>query len=268
MIRALVVALLASGSGLSFASRVDGERAVERARYRFVIGATTPFDEVYPRSVFEKKVAREIAEERLLSKFFEVTITPEVLATEFDRIQRDTKAPDQWAAIKAALGNDRSRIEEVFCRPLLVERALRAKFAFDPEIHAGPHRKAREARARLLTGKNPEGLSILVLARAPTESPTTSELLGKARAESAAPRVLDSPGRPSPDGAAPIDPEMAAVLERELKKPGDVTTILEERDRFSVFRLKEKTAKTWKIEAVTFSKVDFEAWFEEARQSP
>ena len=145
---------------------------------------------------------------------------------------------------------------------------MRAKFAFDPEIHAGPHRKAREARARLLAGKNPEGLSSLLLVRAATESPTTSELLGRARAESSVPRVLDSAERPGPDAPVPIGPEMAAVLERELEKPGDVTTILEERDRFSVFRLKEKTEKTWKIEAVTFSKVDFDAWFEEARRRP
>jgi hypothetical protein len=90
---------------------VDGERAVERARYRFVIGATQPFDEVYPRSVFEKKVAREIAEERVLKKVFGVTVTKAVLAAEFDRIEKTTKAPDQWEAIKAALKNDRRRIE-------------------------------------------------------------------------------------------------------------------------------------------------------------
>jgi hypothetical protein len=46
---------------------VEGERAVERARYQFVIGNTRPFDEVYPRSVFEKRVAREMAQEELLA---------------------------------------------------------------------------------------------------------------------------------------------------------------------------------------------------------
>lgn len=266
MLEALVLAA-ALGGGLSVSARVEGERAVERARYTFVIGATQPFDEVYPRSVFEKKVAREIAEERVLSKFFGVAITPEVLATEFDRIERDTMAPDQWAAIKAALDNDRRRIEEVFCRPLVVERALRAKFAFDPRIHAALHQRAREARAQFQAGRKPPGVSVQALARQLAAAPTTAELLGKAKAESAVPRVLPTPGAPGRDGPVPVDPEMAAVLEKELQKPGDVTTILEERDRFSVFRLIERTNEAWKVEAVTFPKVNFDAWFDKVRRS-
>jgi hypothetical protein len=268
LIRALVVALLASGSvGPSFDSRVDGERAVERARYRFAIGATQPFDEAYPRSVFEKKVGREMAEERVLEKTFGFTVTPAVLAAEFDRIEKTTKAPDQWEAIKLALKNDRRRIEEVFCRPLVVERALRAKFAFDLKIHAEPRQRAREARKEFLAGNAPPGVSTLSLSRAATTVPATKELLDQAKAETSVPRVLGVPEKTSRDAPVPIDPEMAAVLERQLQKPGDVTTILEERDRVSVFRLKEKTEKTWKVDAVTFPKVEFDAWFEKARRS-
>jgi hypothetical protein len=91
MLFLLVLPLLAGGAGeLSTAHRVDGERAVERARYRFVIGATQPFDEVYPRSVFEKKVARELAEERVLKRVFGLAVTPAILAAEFDRIEKTT----------------------------------------------------------------------------------------------------------------------------------------------------------------------------------
>jgi len=261
----LVLPLLAGETGeLPVSRRIDGERAVERARYKFVIGATQPFDEAYPRSVFEKKVARELAEERVLQKTFGLAVTPAILAAEFDRIEKATKAPDQWEAIKAALQNDRRRIEEVFCRPLVVERMLRAKFAFDQAIHAGPHQRAREARAVFLAKKKPAGSTIAVLARAAPKT-DTAEMLDRAQKEAALPRVLSPPEEPTADEPVAIDPEMAAVLERELKKPGDVTTILEERDRFSVFRLIEAKTDSWRVEAVIFPKVDFDRWFERVR---
>ena len=127
----LLIAALSTAEPLSVAARVDAERAVERARYAFVLNVTRSFDEVYPRSVFEKKVQRELAEERELKAAFGITVTREMLAAEFDRIEKNTKAPDQWRAIKQSLGSDRRLIEEAFCRPLIVNRALRAKVARD-----------------------------------------------------------------------------------------------------------------------------------------
>ncbi len=58
------------------------------------------------------------------------------------------------------------------------------------------------------------------------------------------------------------DPEVTVVLERELKLPGDVTTILEERDCFEVFRLIAITEESWKVEAVRFPKLEFDSWLE------
>ncbi len=267
----VLAGFLAAGSGLPLlltpAARVDYERAVERARYQFVIGNTKPFDEVYPRSVFEKRVRNELAAERVLRRAFGLSITPKLLDAEFQRIEKTTKAPEQWEAIKAVLKNDRRLIEEVFCRPLLVDRALHQKFAFDQQIHAGPHQMARSARAELLAGKAPRGVSVLQLRRAAEAAPSTDELLGEAKKESDSPRVMQPPGKELETGPVPLVPELAAVLEKELRKPGDVTTILEERDRFEVFRLIAMTQESWKVEAVRFPKVDFDSWLG-AQRSP
>src|SRR5688572_4335135 len=116
----LLLLLLWGGLDTPAATRVHAERAVERARYAFVIGTTRPFDELYPRSVFEKRVERELSEEAVLQRVFGLSPTARSLAGEFDRIEKTTRAPEQWAAIKQALGNDRRFIEEIFCRPLLV----------------------------------------------------------------------------------------------------------------------------------------------------
>src|SRR5712691_1077484 len=105
--------VLVLSAGLDFAprERAEAERAVERARYGFVIGASRSFDEAYPRSTFEKRVERERAEERVLGEVFGLHATAELLAREFDRIEATTKAPEQWAAIKKALHDDRRLIE-------------------------------------------------------------------------------------------------------------------------------------------------------------
>jgi hypothetical protein len=120
---ALLTAALTTG--LAREDRIDGEMAVERARYAFVIGATGRFEDTYPRSVFEARVDGEMEREETLATAFGVRITPALLAREYERIERDTRAPDQWTAVKAALGNERRRIEEVVCRPLVVDRLLR-----------------------------------------------------------------------------------------------------------------------------------------------
>ena len=145
---ALALALLLAAPPLPLAERVEGARSVERARDAFVLGATRPFDEVYPRSVFEQKVRREADEEAVLSREFGMEVTPELLAAEYERIEKETRAPDQWEAIKKALGGDRRMVEEVVCRPLLVDRALRARFAFDQTIHEEEHQQARERGRR------------------------------------------------------------------------------------------------------------------------
>src|SRR6185369_16048559 len=97
----LIPFLAGSAQGLP-TSRVDSARAVERARYGFVIGATQPFEAAYPAAVFANRVARERTEERVLQREFGVTLAAAQVTREFDRIEITTKAPEQWQAIKAA----------------------------------------------------------------------------------------------------------------------------------------------------------------------
>jgi hypothetical protein len=88
-----------------------------------------------------------------------------MLAAEFERIERQTEDPEQWEAIQRALGHDRRLVEEAICRPLVVGRLLRQRFAFDEAIHAEAHAKARQARARFIAGQPVKGAQILKLAR-------------------------------------------------------------------------------------------------------
>jgi hypothetical protein len=263
LLAAALSLLVAAAPPLPFSERVDGARAVERARYGFVLNATRPFEEAYPRSVFEERVKREAAAEDVLRREFGMEVDRGLLAAEYDRIETSTRARDQWEAMKKALGNDRGRVEQAVCRPLLVDRALRARFAVDPKIHAGEHQKARDARNAFLAGKTPAGAKRIRLSRRSPGGGGTDEMLAKARADAAGPRLLSSGDANEPAGAPlPVDPEMANVLEKELKSKGDVTTILEERERFSVFRLVAAGPDDWLVEGVRIPKRDFEGWLE------
>lgn len=257
----LLAALLGGAAELSPAARVEAQRDIERARYAFVIGNSKPFDELYKRSLFEARVARQMAEERVLQRAFGMAVTPALLAEEFERVEKTTRAPEQWEAIKKALGNERGRIEQGFCRPLLVERTLRTRFAFDQKVHAEPHQKARQARAAFLAKEKVPGTGERRLRRRAEAGPTVDQMLEKAKTEATGPRLLRPPGEPDKEAPLPVDPEVAAVLEKELKQPGDVTTVLEQRDRFEVFRLIAVMDEAWKVEAVRFPKLDFEVWF-------
>lgn len=258
-----LMSALVLASGLSFGvgtqTRVEGERAMERARYSFVLGASQPFDEAYPRTVFEKRVAGEVRQERALAKAFGFHVTPELLAREYERIERDTKAPDQWLAVKSALGDDRSQIEEVVCRPLLVDRTLRWRFAFDGAVHAEAHEKARAARARWQGGEAAEGARVLTLSRR-SAAESTDRLMEKARSSASGPRVMSTEPPAEEAPPVPMHPDAVRVLEAQLRKPGDLSPILSERDQFAVYRLLEVSEESWRVEAVFFPKVDLEAW--------
>jgi hypothetical protein len=241
---------------LSFEARVDAVRAIERVRYGFAIDATQPFDEVYPRKTFEDRVRYEMDEERILKDRYGIVVSQDDAAKECRRIDLGTLDEDQWKAIQMALGNRRPLVEEVFCRPLMVQRVLRAKFAFDRQIHAAAHQAAREARARFRDGKKVSGSRSMILSR--TAGATSNrEMLESARK-----------GTPRDVGARQIvqvRPEVARVLEKDLHKPGDVTTILEDLDRFEVYRLRSITPAHWNVERVVIPKRDYYQWFEKER---
>jgi len=263
---ALMAILLAAthGRALSDAQRAEWKRAVERTRYQFVLGEKPPFDQVYPLSFFQKQVQQEHERELVLKRIYGVSVTPGALAYEYDRIEKSTKAPEQWDVIKNALKNDRWLIEQIVCRPILAERVLRAKFNSDPNIHAALHEEARRARAKFLAGEKATGAKVIVISRK-GEATSTDAMLKQAQAESALRRVLTS-AEDRPESPRPIEPEAAALLEKQLRKPDDVSNILEYSDRFEVYRLLENTSSTRRVELVVVPKRDFDEWYASVRK--
>lgn len=104
----------------------------------------------------------------------------------------------------------------------------------------------------------------MVLSRRVTPDEATDDLLKKAKAEAAVPSVLAPPDEQASSTPVALHPEARAVLETQLRRPGDVSTVLSEWDRFTVYRLVYRTDESWTVEAVMFPKQDFETWFQQA----
>jgi hypothetical protein len=131
----------------------------------------------------------------------EVFVLPSsLLPFGYERIEKETRAPDQWMAIKKALGGSRAETEEVVCRPVLVDRVIRARFAFDQTIHAAEHQKARLARDAFLAGSTPTGTNLLRISRRGEAPAGTDEMLARARADVTGPKVLPPVPRQNPIG--------------------------------------------------------------------
>lgn len=202
------------------------------------------------------------AERRVLASRFRIEVTPAMEAEECARVDRSTKAPEQWAAVQKTLGG-RGPVERVVCGSSLVGRLVRGSFGQDRTIHAVPHGEARAARKAFLSGGSPEGANRRELSLLPGSGSaiSTERLLAEAKAGRGEGRTVA--GDPRMGGPEPVGPELAALPEKELVRPGDVSRILEGQDRFTVFRLVQRTDEAWGVDALVVEKLPLDPWLEE-----
>ena len=132
---AVVVALTFVTSGvlaeesapvLSFAQRVEAERAIQRVYHAHRIGETRGFEDAMPPNAIERRILRTLRESDALERFWSRTITAGALRRELQRIARDTRFPGRLEEVYAALDHDPILIQEALVRPLLTRKLVRA----------------------------------------------------------------------------------------------------------------------------------------------
>lgn len=74
------------------------------------------------------------------------------LKTDAARIDKETRAPDILACIKAHFGADEARYRRIFVRPRLAESRLRDFLAKAEAVQGQPRRQAKEAAAKAAKG--------------------------------------------------------------------------------------------------------------------
>jgi hypothetical protein len=277
-----------------FAARCAARAAVERVYYHHRLGTKPPFEQALPPAAVARLVRLDLKKESVLREVYGVAITPEMVAAEVRRIDTTTRAPAMLAEIKAALDNDPAKFAEVFAKPTLVERALAARFENDNALHAPQRTRAEAARARLLaTAKDgafktrlaalkahPEGTVEEFVrweltarpaeptpppaASPPTESETNAgPYTNKATAQLA--QVLSSPDH-NPEEQdrkfffEDLPEGLQQVLRVQLRRPGDVSAVIESPRAFQLYLAAEVSAEAIGAAVLTIPKLGFDQW--------
>jgi hypothetical protein len=137
---------------LSFAERVDAQRAIELVYYSHLTGATRSFAQAVPQELLERKVMTYLKQSVALEQLWSTTVTAEMLRAEADRIGRNTKFPERLGEILAAVGHDDFLMQETLVRATLVDRLARSFFDHDERIQGGARAEAGQIQAGLLDG--------------------------------------------------------------------------------------------------------------------
>ena len=293
--------LLAADSTSSSFS-ISDRAAVERVYYNHRLGTKPPFEEALPAATIEKLVRAEAKREAALDHVYGVKIKESEIADEVKRIDATTRAPEMLTEIKAALGNDAARLAHTVARPIVVERTLRARFENDNRVHAPQRRLAEQAREAALAAWK-SGIEKQVFAlRAPKAgvvneitwqltprpvvaggvepgpaiAPRSPGLATPATASSASYAIeasaqiaqpLMPPGAPGQERAKAYFDDLPAELQQAirapLRKPGDVSAVIETPTAFLVFVAKEISNETLNATSLSIPKRSYDAWLGE-----
>jgi len=134
---------------LPLARRVAAQREIERVYWTHRTGARASFEVAVPDDVVERKVRRGLAESVALEQIWGERLSAYRLRRELDRMVRASRLPGRLAEIFAALDDDPVLLQESLARPALVARLIRARFGWDPDIHAGARARAEAVAASI-----------------------------------------------------------------------------------------------------------------------
>ena len=263
-----------------FDSLCADRTAVERVYYQHRLGEKPSFEQACPPARIAQWARDELRQEAVLKKVYGVDVA-ELLPGEVARINATTQAPEMLAEIKAALGNDPQKFAEVFARPVLVQRTLRERFANDDALHAPVRRACEQARRECLAartnGTSPSDLLSHLQSRYSNAVTAITWQLGARPAAPAMPATAGELGvkqRIGPgDGGghdqfyfADLPAELQNVLRVQLRRPGDVSAVIETPDGFEVYLLQAMTRDTWQLAVLSMPKRNFDQWL--AEQEP
>ena len=140
--------LIPQAPGLTFAERVNYQRATEEVYWRHRVWPKEnsklkpSLDEVMSPQQIEKKVEDYLRDTQALEDYWQRPITPDQLQAEMERIASHTKQPEVLREIFGALGNDSLVIAECLARPVLTERLITELYAHDQRFHGELKRRA------------------------------------------------------------------------------------------------------------------------------
>ena len=280
-------------------SLVDDRVAIEFVYYNHRTGTKPPFEQTLPPAQIEKLVALELKKEAVLKRVYGVEITDAMVEAEIRRINETTRAPDVLAELKSALGNDPVRFARSMAKPIVVERTLRTRFENDDKLHAVERGKIEALRTSLLKSGSaayPDRLAMIKAAKLgeapeltwqltprpegdkPAAPPSTASTPTEVKASSSTysieataqvAQVLASPEKSALERERllyfeDLPPELQNVLRAQLRKPGDVSAVIETSQGFLLYLARDRTAETLLVAVLSLPKRSYEEWLSTA----
>jgi hypothetical protein len=290
--RLLVFLAFCSAAMAGDLSRLCADRAaIERVYYNHRLGEKPAFEQALPRETLEQLVRLDLRKESALKRVYGEEVTPTMVEAEVQRINSTTRAPEALAELKAALDNDPARFARTVARPIVVERELRRHFDNDDQLHASQRRQAEQARGELLAAKS-QGASVSSLVallrrdRTNQVSETTWQLGPRPAETNAAEADLVEAQKRFGPNAKILSPQRAAgreqkfyfadlptelqnVLRVQLRRPGDVSAVIETPGGFLLYVAMEKTEAVLSVSGLSLPKRGYESWLaEQAGENP
>ncbi len=244
---------LTGDAGPSIEQRVEDRHALEQLRWSHRLwpsqnpGPRPAYSAVVSDSAIRQAVLDTLEMSRLLEQRWGQAPSPEELQGELDRMAHDSKHPARLRELFRALDDDPRRIVESLARPLLVERRAREHYAQDRRIH-GPLQQ--RLRAALDASPSAEQLAQL--------GGRYVELI--VRADSTA-----TPARGAPAAGRQQEAFVGAIEWQRLRALplGRVGPLVEQRDRFEVEVVLERSEQALRLGKVRWPKRSFDSWWRE-----
>lgn len=222
-----------SEPALSANQRVRYMIELERLRYRLHSGPDSPsFSAEAAALEARKTVAEQDDKARLLEQWCGISIDDQMLAEEAERMKNDYENKRVMLEIAKALDRDPVAIVEVWIRPVLVDRYLRACVDADPAYNAGALEQAQKLRTQVAKGERTEEGRALTIN-------TASEN---------------------------VDPEISQALGGTY--PGELTDIIDDYGQFEFYKIGERSGNTVTATEYSVAKPGFEMWFDSNRKGP
>ncbi|OGF68133.1 MAG: hypothetical protein A2Y62_19480 [Candidatus Fischerbacteria bacterium RBG_13_37_8] len=136
-----IIFALQETSSINYQERIACQKAIEQVYWNHqnwppANNTTKPtFNAVMPEAVIKAKVEDMLKKNNALQYYWHQAITPEQLQAELVRMAQHTKKPKLLHELWRALNNEPALVAECLARPLLVDRLIRTRFAFDERFH-------------------------------------------------------------------------------------------------------------------------------------
>ena len=124
-----------TSAALTLEARVRCQESLERVYWRHrSSNPESSFAQVLPQDLLRQRAEDVVLKTAALRELWQVTVSPQQVQAELDRMAAHSQSPARLRELFAALGDDPTLAAECLARPALVDRLLRSEYGRDGRL--------------------------------------------------------------------------------------------------------------------------------------